>query len=300
METALNEITLVLFTTIAPAGVVGYLVMAAAIIAARDEARATALGRWLVVPLVLAITGLIASATHLGTPANALYVLTGVGRSPLSNEVVAAVAFLALGGVYWIVSFRDDLTRAFRVAWLLPTCAAGLVFVGFISVAYSVPSIPTWSLPTAPVTLWLNALASGPLVGLFGMALAKQPASKRAAAALLVIAGCAAVANAAVLANEWSALDGIATTTTRATELVPPFALVAGVFLGCEALGIAACALASLRDALPTPGARDPFAAVRRMRTVRLVLAGAGVTAALAGCFAVRFCFYMMRMTVGI
>ena len=122
METALTEITLVLFTTIAPAGVVGYLIMAASIMRSRDDARANAIGRYLVVPLVLAITGLIASATHLGTPANALYVITGIGRSPLSNEVVAAVVFLALGGIYWILSFRDDLRRSFashgcRLRW---------------------------------------------------------------------------------------------------------------------------------------------------------------------------------------
>ena len=61
METALNEITLVLFTTIAPAGVIGYLAMALAVVSTRDEGRACALSRHLVVPLVLAISGLIAS-----------------------------------------------------------------------------------------------------------------------------------------------------------------------------------------------------------------------------------------------
>ena len=187
METALNEITLVLFTTIAPAGVMGYLTMALAIVLSRDEERAAAISRYLVVPLVLAISGLIASATHLGTPANALYVITGIGRSPLSNEVVAAVAFLALGGVYWILSFRDDLRRPFRVAWLAATAAAGFVFVGYIAVAYSVPSVPTWNLPTAPLTLWLNALSSGPLVGLFGLLLARQEPNRGMVAALLAL-----------------------------------------------------------------------------------------------------------------
>ncbi len=43
METALNEITLVLFTTIAPAGVMGYLTMALAIVLSRDEERAAVL-----------------------------------------------------------------------------------------------------------------------------------------------------------------------------------------------------------------------------------------------------------------
>lgn len=114
METALNEITLVLFTSIAPAGVVGFIMMAWVAFSATDKARADAASRHLVIPLALAITGLIASATHLGTPANALYVISGIGRSPLSNEVVAAVAFLAIGGVYWIASFRDDMPKLVR------------------------------------------------------------------------------------------------------------------------------------------------------------------------------------------
>ena len=209
METALNEITLVLFTTIAPAGVMGYLTMALAIVLSRDEERAAAISRYLVVPLVLAISGLIASATHLGTPANALYVITGIGRSPLSNEVVAAVAFLALGGVYWILSFRDDLRRPFRVAWLAATAAAGFVFVGYIAVAYSVPSVPTWNLPTAPLTLWLNALSSGPLVGLFGLLLARQEPNRGMVAALLALVALAAAVNAAVLGMQWQELPGI-------------------------------------------------------------------------------------------
>ncbi len=300
METAINEITLVLFTTIAPAGVIGYLLMAAAIVRASKKDRADAISRHLVVPLVLAISGLIASATHLGTPANALYVITGIGRSPLSNEVVAAVAFLALGGIYWIISFRNDLTRAFRTAWLVPTIAAGLAFVWFIGVAYSVPSVPTWNLPTAPLTLWLNALSSGPIVGLFGLALARQEPSRRAAFVALAVTACAAVANAGVLALEWQALEGIVTTTTRATDLVPNLGLLLGLYLTLEAGAVALCAVASLRKTLPAPASIDPFTVARRTGTVRLLLtAGAGMLA-LAASFAVRFAFYAMHMTVGV
>ena len=52
------------------------------------------------------MVGLVASATHLGNPSNALYVFLGVGRSPLSTEVFFAVVFLALAGLYWLVRFR--------------------------------------------------------------------------------------------------------------------------------------------------------------------------------------------------
>ena len=59
--------------------------------------------------LLVAMVGLVASATHLGNPANALYVFTGVGRSPLSTEVLAAVIFLALASVFWLYSFAERL-----------------------------------------------------------------------------------------------------------------------------------------------------------------------------------------------
>lgn len=300
MDTALEEIALVLFTTIAPAGVMGYLVVAGAIVRTRDDARATACSRYLVVPLVLSITGLIVSATHLGTPANALYVLTGIGRSPLSNEVIAAVGFLALGGVYWILSFRDDLTRRFRIAWLAATGVAGLVFIGFISVAYAVPSVPTWDVPTAPATLWLNALVAGPLVGMLTLAFARQAPSRRASVVLVGVSCVAALADVAVLAVEWFAFDGIVTTATHASDLVPAFPLVAGAFLVLVALGVALCAAAALRE---TPSAflgPDPFVAVRRMRVLRLALGVLGTLFALGGCFVVRFTFYMAHMTLGV
>lgn len=301
METALNEIALVLFTTIAPAGVIGYVVMAVAVLRTRDEARANAVSRHLVVPLVLAISGLIASATHLGTPANALYVLTGIGRSPLSNEVVAAVAFLALGGVYWIVSFRDDLTRRFCTVWLAITVAAGFVFVGFIAVAYSVESVPTWNLPSAPWTLWLNAFASGPLVGLFGMLLARQEPDRHATLVALGLAALAAAANVAVLALQWSELSGIVTTTTRAVDLVPFMPLAIGAYALCEAVALAFGGLGALRRTFALGGTvDDPFAAAKRSRLLRLALSAAGAAVALAGCFAVRFAFYAMHMTLGV
>ena len=298
METALNEITLVLFTTIAPAGVMGYLTMALAIVLSRDEERAAAISRYLVVPLVLAISGLIASATHLGTPANALYVITGIGRSPLSNEVVAAVAFLALGGVYWILSFRDDLRRPFRVAWLAATAAAGFVVVGYIAVAYSVPSVPTWNLPTAPLTLWLNALSSGPLVGLFGLLLARQEPNRGMVAALLALVALAAAVNAAVLGMQWQELPGIVTTTTRAVDLVPAMPLAIGAYAACEAVAVALGGIGALRRVIGTGDA--PFAAAQRARIVRLALTGASALLTLAACFAVRFTFYALHMTLGV
>lgn len=64
------------------------------------------------------MVGLVASATHLGNPANALYVFVGVGRSPLSTEVFCAVVFLALAGVYWLYSFAERPRRGLQRGWM--------------------------------------------------------------------------------------------------------------------------------------------------------------------------------------
>ncbi len=283
METALNEITLVLFTSIAPAGVVGFIMMAWVAFSTTDKARADAASRHLVIPLALAITGLIASATHLGTPANALYVISGIGRSPLSNEVVAAVAFLAIGGVYWIASFRDDMPKLVRRIWLAAASIAGVAFVTFIALAYSVSSVPTWNLPLAPLTLWLCGLSSGPFVGLFGLLFAKQEPTRLQMRTALGIAAVAAVANVAALATEWGELGGIATTIASAVELVPffPTSIIANAALNAGAIVVAT--LSS-----------------RLAETPRLIAIAAAALLALAACFAVRFAFYSMHMTVGI
>ena len=65
---AFSEITLVLFTTLAPSGAVAYLIMGLPVLTgqARGEA-ARAPEQVSCLPLVVAMVGLIASATHLGT-----------------------------------------------------------------------------------------------------------------------------------------------------------------------------------------------------------------------------------------
>lgn len=309
METALTEITLVLFTTIAPAGLVGYGVMALYSLMASERLQAEAASHYLVVPLVLVITGLIASATHLGTPANALYVLTGVGRSPLANEVIAVVAFLVVGGTWWMVSFRDDITLALRRAAVVLTLAAIVVALFFIAVAYSVPWIPTWALPTVPLTLFLNALVSGVVVGLFGLAAAGQQPSKRFITATLAVAAVAAVANGAVLLAQWNELAAIETTLVAAPDLVPWTPAAIGGFLLLSLAALVLCIVAERRRKTRQDTAAGKIAAVMGTgegaaptseHCGHPLLLGAAVLLVLLACFLVRFTFYAMRMTVGV
>ena len=83
-DAALDEITLVLFTTLAPSGTIAFMTMTGILLGARfDEGMRARMNLFLCIPLVTSMVGLVASATHLGNPANALYGFMNVGSSPL-------------------------------------------------------------------------------------------------------------------------------------------------------------------------------------------------------------------------
>lgn len=287
MSMAMNEITLVLFTTIAPAGIIGYIVMCAfALFSSKENCRTAS--HYLVIPLVLVISGLIASATHLGTPANALYVLKGINRSPLSNEVVAVVVFLAIGGLYWIASFRDDWNEALRRAIILVSMAAGCAALWMMSIAYSVEWIPTWNLPTVPFTMLFGGIAAGVVVGMFGLMVARVPVSPRLTWALVGIGAIAALACGVSLAQQWVELGAIVTTVTTASELVPwlPYlsVLFPAVVIVCHIIAGVSATRKRLASNLKA----------------RATIVGSCCFVALLACFVVRFTFYAMHMTAGV
>ena len=312
---ALSEITLVLFTTLAPSGAVAYLLMSLPVLSGRaagDTARR--LNQLTCLPLLVAMVGLVASATHLGNPANALYVFTGVGRSPLSTEVFAAVIFLALAGVYWLYSFAEHPRVGLQRGLLAAIDVAIVAFVSSVAFAYNVDTIVTWSLPLVPASLILNALFGGPLLALAGFALASrglgaastaelpiahveprkaskaQPTaarvfpSRRGARILLTLATAACAANVAVYAVLGFQLQGIENELVSAADLVAgyPVYLAAFAVLAASALAFAWCA-----------------AIKRELRQSPAPLVVASVLAFVA-IFLMRFTFYMSHLTVGL
>lgn len=286
LATALQEITLVLFTTLAPSGALAFALTGLPNVLGRTDGRERrSVDRLLCVPLVTVLLGLVASATHLGNPSNALYVLAGVGRSPLSNEVCAAVVFLALAGLYWLYSFAERPRRALQRTWLALTGLAGIAFVGFAGVAYNVATVPTWSNPLVPASLYLGALAGGPVMAracLLGAGW--QPARGRVGAALLAVGALALAANVVALALQGASYGELANEVTTAYELVPAYGLLVA---GYAVLGTAGVALA-----WRSGRASD----ARRSATGAAV----GTALVLSGIFLTRFAFYMAHMTVGL
>lgn len=322
---ALSEITLVLFTTLAPSGAVAYLLMSLPVLSGRaagDTARR--LNQLTCLPLLVAMVGLVASATHLGNPANALYVFTGVGRSPLSTEVFAAVIFLALAGVYWLYSFAEHPRVGLQRGLLAAIDVAIVAFVSSVAFAYNVDTIVTWSLPLVPASLILNALFGGPLLALAGFALASrglgaastaelpiayaapegaskahveprkaskaQPTaarvfpSRRGARILLTLATAACAANVAVHAVLGFQLQGIENELVSAADLVAGYPVYLAAFAVLAASALAFAWCAAIK---------------RELRQSPAPLVVASVLAFVA-IFLMRFTFYMSHLTVGL
>ena len=284
-DTALGEITLVLFTTLAPSGVVAFICMGLSALArGTSDAMRQRLSVFLGIPLVVAMVGLVASATHLGNPANALYVFIGVGRSPLSTEVFFAVVFLALAGLYWLYNFAEHPHVRLQRAWLVLAMLAGAVFVVAVGFAYAADTIVSWYTVYVPVNLVLNALVGGPVLAVAGLSIAGyEPIEGRRGRVLVVVAALALAANVATFGLQAADLGTIENSYLTAAQLVPSYGLMIGVFgvLGVAGIGLDVAAL----------WGRARLSVARTAGAAALVL---------GGIFIMRFAFYMMHMTAGL
>ena len=279
MTSGFDAFSLGLFTSLAPAGVVAFLALALVRLWSRDRTASVRIDRMIALPFSVVLIGFIASATHLGTPANALHVFSGVGRSPLSNEVLSAVAFLFLVGSYWMMAFKERFPDAVAKPWLALACLAGIALIACTSMAYNVDTVPTWDTAFTPANLVLAALLAGPVLGLLFLELAQVRPR-----ALVVLAALALVAGIVVLALHQESLSAIANNEFAASTLAPSYPAVIGAHLIVGAIALAIAGLSMKR--------------VQSRRTTLALRATASLLA-LAAVFVTRIVFYHLHMTVG-
>ena len=298
-DMAFSEITLVTFTTLAPSGVVALVIVAGVLLLANLDAQARArINKFTCIPLVVTMAGLIASATHLGNPANALYVFLHVGSSPLSNEVFSAVLFLACSGLYWLYSFSAKPIAWLQRAVLALIAVTGAAFVTMVALAYSVDTIATWNLPTVPVSLWLNALIGGPLLAVVTLYAARWRAiAGRFGLVLAVLPFVALAANVAVLVAQGTLMGNVENSLISARQLVPNYGAMLAVFAVLCLVGCLASAMTMHVVSRQTVAAgQSPLAFSKRVMTCLC----ASCVLVFAGIFVMRFAFYMMHLTVGV
>lgn len=289
-----------LFTTLAPSGIVAYIIGAYMVGSNHTmgiDHQRLAQGLWM--PILFVMVGLIASTTHLGNPANALYVLSGIGRSPLSNEVGSGVIFLGLAGCFWLYSFVSHPKQAImRIAPFVCICA-GIFFFANLSMAYSAETVITWNTPLVPAMLCANACVGGPMVSIFSLDVCrymqvKQSETHIAPISPLFVQNSVRVSlisltvNALLLFVYGHVLYVSANSVAQAQDLLP-------IFVGTS-IAYIVCALAGIFGIAHT----QKYAETKTTDAQTLQRIGGCIALIFVGIFLTRFVFYMAHMTVGV
>lgn len=283
MTSGFDALSLAIFTSLAPAGVVAFIILAIARLSVRNHDAAVRIDRIIALPFSLVLIGFIASATHLGTPANALHVFSGIGRSPLSNEVLSAVAFLFLVGSYWMMAFKRHFPDIVAKPWLVLACFAGIILTICTSMAYSVHTVPTWNTPYTPANLVLSALLAGPIFSLLFLEIAHaRPRLLEWLA--FILSCCALIVGTAVLGLHDASSAAIANNEFAANSLAPHYNIVIVAHLVLGISGIIAAG-ATLKQ-----GQSERLTLILRSLASILTLAAVLIT---------RIVFYNLHMTVG-
>ncbi len=279
--------SLAIFTALSPAGAVAFACLAAFLLLNRSKPQEgrNRLAHLLVIPLAVAWVGFIASATHLGTPANALHAVNGIGRSPLSNEVVSTVAFLFFSGMAWMYSYREKPQAAVMDSLLAASIACAIVMLFHMSFAYSIATVPTWDTWLTPANLCARALLSGPVLAALVLQIAQlQAGAGRWPYALLAVSAVALVAGTALLVCHMNFLGTVGNSVTFALALVPNYG-----WLIAAHTALAACGLAFQLHGLRLPTSR----------TRGLVFSFIGCIVVVIAALLARFPFYDAYLSVG-
>jgi anaerobic dimethyl sulfoxide reductase subunit C (anchor subunit) len=114
------------------------------------------------VPLVSALA-LIAALFHLGKLSNIVNATPNIATSWVSREVVIAVLFIILAGLYAILQWRKTGSESLRTAIGWIAAVVGLVQVYAQAGAYMIRTQPSWNTLATPVTFFATALLLGVL-----------------------------------------------------------------------------------------------------------------------------------------
>lgn len=141
MELAVHEFPLTFFTTLAPLGAGAFFMLALSFCFAdfsKDQLKK--IDRLTIIPLLVALVGLIALFFHLANPGHALNIANTVGSTPLANEITAFGIFMIVAAVYWIVALAGGLkNNSARKGFALVAGILGLIAALFIGLAYAIP-----------------------------------------------------------------------------------------------------------------------------------------------------------------
>ena len=241
--------------------------------------------RLTIIPLLVALVGLIASFFHLANPGHALNIANTVGSTPLANEITAFGIFMIVAAVYWIVALAGGLkNNSARKGFALVAGILGLIAALFIGLAYAIPTIPTWNNFWTPLSIIGFTFFGGTLLGLLITTLAgagDASVKGKAGSIHFAIFTVGAVLSLVSVIALW--IIG-----SPASNLVLPVGELAGSMIWAFVLFII----------LTVIGYGIGFAAIKISPLTVFVIVGVVLIA--VAIFLARMCFYALQIGVGL
>lgn len=279
MQAALAELPLAVFTTLAPLGAAGFIAFALTAFSTEYvDGHAQRIDRMSLVPYLVALVGFAASVLHLANPLAAVGAIAGIGRSPLTNEIVVGGVFMVAALVYVVLAFKGKLAKARKPLGAVVAVLA-VAFCAFVGFAYMIPTVSSWNSAMLPIEVVGYALVGG--CAFDALALAEADTEAKAAGKVLSIAAIAGAALAiAAEVAQLVELGSTATAVASGSELAWTVAPFAGV-------GLALIAIAAIELSRSFAKGATNAVAIRALIEVA------------AGTFLVRLSFYAMYLSVG-
>ena len=285
MSAAFAETPLALFTALAAIGAGAFIALACAFFTTKlDDEQLAKVDKMTLIPAAVVVVGFIAAFFHLASPAAAFGVFGGIGRSPMSNEILAGVLFLIVMIVYVVMGLTGKLAEGSRKALSAVLAVLAVVFAAFMGLAYGIDTVPSWNSPWPIVQVLGYALLGGAALGSLVLACAgvlgdAVKGGFKTPVIVLAALGCVlAVAGLAMMASGMGAQSN---------------AVVTGAKLLGDAMTALIVAIVCLIAAFAAV-----FMAVRSANGVMWPALAAAL--ALVGVLAGRFVFYALQISVGL
>ncbi|WEM40884.1 dimethyl sulfoxide reductase anchor subunit [Photobacterium sp. DA100] len=155
----MHELPLVFFTVLAQAAAGAYLILLLSQPLNGMDERKLSIG--ILVSMALLSVGMLVGMFHLGMPIRALNLLAGIGRSPMSNEILLGGAFAGFGVLVGLAGFYGKGTAAQRKALRWVTAVFAIAFVATIPKVYQLSTVAAWNTPHTTIQMLVSVFITG-------------------------------------------------------------------------------------------------------------------------------------------
>ncbi len=155
----MKELPLVFFTVLAQASAGAFILMQ--LCSAMKKINQSQANKIAMISLVMVVIAGLSAITHLGQPLRAINALFGMGRSPMSNEIITCGLFGGLVFLYVVGNLKKTIPEATVNIFGYLAAIAGLALIILIPAVYQLETIPAWNTSFTSLQMVLTAVICG-------------------------------------------------------------------------------------------------------------------------------------------